>query len=279
MMLAISGLHGRGSSSSADLTSSLASRLQARTDSLGSTLFALTWKARATPSGRLISALRAAAPRTSGNVFSSWPTHANHEFEIKDVDRMLARREEVKAKAINGNGFGLTLAMAAVAYAPWPTPNCPNGGRSLSDEQTITMKSKHGRKVQVGLENVAALTSWATPKATDGSKGGPNQRGSKGDVYLPAQAAMASWATPQAADARGATGPASQNKDLGRDARLVDSGRPPNGSHASTAKRGQLNPAHSRWLMGLPPEWDACAPTATRSSRRSPRSSSAPTST
>jgi hypothetical protein len=43
------------------------------------------------------------------------------------------------------------------------------------------------------------MEQWPTPRATDGTKGGPNQAGSKGDLMLPSAAAQ--WPTPMAQDA------------------------------------------------------------------------------
>lgn len=194
-------------------------------------------------------------------------------------------------------GAGGEFAKQAVQ---WLTPNVPNGGRSVlielvqskgttadGEKRTVGLESqtKHWatprtvtgggesaeRKKELGRENSggvdlqAQVAQWPSPRASDGPKGGPNQRGSKGDRMLPS--AAANWPTPAARDWRGGGGQATMRQDGKSRLDMLDwraeafsppaltTSDGPESSSDGPGSRRRLNPAFGCWLMGWPCWW------------------------
>jgi len=231
----ISGRTGSTSSSSASLQSSLASRLRARLQWSGSTLYRLTWKQSVTPSGQCLFRLRASVPRTSGTGFIGWPTPA-----AQDGPK-------------GGPSQGIDRLPACAAIAGWPTPTAqPANGTPEAFLARKQRSIERGSKMGVSLTDiamVAQLTGWPTPMAEDHSRGSKPPRPWDTGIPLSQMAALA--------------GPA----------RLTASGEMLTGSSAEMESGGPLSPEHSRWLMGYPIEWSNSADTAMQSFPRKRRRS------
>ena len=227
------------SSNSAALQSCLANRLRAKTALSGSTLYKLTWKDRATPAQRLICALRASALRTSDSGSTGWPTpHTN----------------STTGPGAEGRQGGLNIQTAA-QMAGWTTTTT----RDWKDTGPIKPRADGSERLDQ-LPRQANLAGWPTPRAAD---------------TVNTNETVEQWEAREAAMKAKNPNLGGLHKPLGiaakmsTPARLTVTGEMLTGSTAGMESGGQLNPAHSRWLMGLPPEWDACAPTVTRLSRKS----------
>ena len=178
--LMTSGTYGPRSSTSpnsANLRLSLESKLPARLDSRGSTLFKLTWKRRVTPQGQSIYALRASGRRTSVSVYSGVPTPCGQDGPN------------------GGPGQGTDRLPGAAALAAVPSPCTPNGGRSMSIEKMdATGKTLDGRKHTASLEHVAKFSSVPTPTGAPDSPASHNKQSGQGLSDLVAK--LASVPTP-----------------------------------------------------------------------------------
>jgi hypothetical protein len=173
---------------------------------------------------------------------------------IAEIDCGLWPTPTTLASAKNGNNeAGNSAGLVAIrnhAMAMWPTPqHREKGGGEYADPEKARQRLTSGHQVNL-QDHVRAL--WATPMAHEARLGYQRRMGdTKGT-----QKSL----TTEATDALG----------LGENVR---------GSSEPMEKPGALNPQFVCWLMGYPPAWDACAPTATRSSRKSRPKSSAPIST
>jgi hypothetical protein len=181
-----------------------------------------------------------------------------HSSASADLQRSLASR--LRARMVDTGSTLFSLS--------WKTATTPSG-------RLISRRAASDRRI-VGSGSGSWPTTTVQDSRSSGSIGYPKTTTHTPGLTLTDAANLCSWATPQNRDHKGEPlkGPhdrGTKGPPLNEQARLA-SGSPAIGSPVPTGKRGRLNPAHSRWLMGYPPVWDDCAVTAMPSSRKSQQS-------
>ena len=162
----------------------------------------------------------------------------------------------------------------AAMMSGWPTPTTidNNQVRGLGAAANAPNRG-------TTLGGAVRMAGWVTPTSRDwkDSAGMTAQRDGKDRLdQLPRQAFMTGWPTPTTSNTRSPSVDAAMNMHrqdgsktqqrlqdfaaITGPLRLTVFGEMRTGYFVEMANGVQLNPAHSRWLMGLPRAWDESSP-------------------
>lgn len=177
--------------SSATLSHALGERLRERLTGCGSTLYALTWKQQATPSGLPFSLLRGSVHRTSDTgstgAQSGWPT----PMVINSTSDKAQNHRPTAGPQRGGPSYG--LQDVALMVSGWPTPAAMD---AISNAESPASKASRGSG-GTNLPTVVQTAGWPSPTANDALKLGritPRDQA----ICLVAAAQMSGWPTPSA---------------------------------------------------------------------------------
>jgi len=259
--------------------SSWENRLRLRLENCGSTECVLTWKASVTPQGRPLSRLVPSMRRTDATDCGLWPTARS--MDAMSVAELPCQNLDRKRSSPSHDG----LARTALHWYPptlWPTVTslapAKNGNNEAGNSAGLVAIREHAL-----WATAVAQPAGSTPEAFLRRKRESVERTGRSmgivlsDLGLQAQAAVALWATATVNDAKNNAAPSQFERNsqaLNVQAATHPAavfGPTPSMSPEQTEKPGALNPEFVCWLMGFPPEWVSCAPSATQSSRKSQR--------